>query len=134
MISSHLTKPQGERLAALQEITIPGMAHWAGSGPDGETCRQCAFWSRIKRVNKDTGDQEYGAIKRIGRQPDGTPSPRACSKYSQLMRGIRGGKIPFDTPACNKFEASGNAPPAALPPNTAKSKSRKPSKRVTKQC
>jgi hypothetical protein len=42
----YLTEPNPE-LAALVKATPPGMAHWAGTGPAGKVCRDCAAWVLI---------------------------------------------------------------------------------------
>jgi hypothetical protein len=69
-------------LASLIQATPAGMAHWAGTGPAGKVCRDCAAWVLIE--NK-----------------------RLCEKYKRMM-----GKdewdmkkvIPGDTAACRHFE------------------------------
>jgi len=68
------------------ERTVPGMAHFSGTGPKGKVCGVCAYWG--------------SSLQRLG---------EACAKYAELM----GGKwhhrvIPFHTPAC-KYWAKKNA-------------------------
>ena len=69
--------------------SIPGMAHFAGTGPDGAVCGRCGYWIFVN----------------IGH---GT-SPR-CSKYAEMMGGKFGpAKIPHNTPACRYFKANAHA-------------------------
>ena len=80
-ISRYLTEPNHD-LARMRHDTIPGMAHWAGSGPKGQICGNCIHLTLL------------GGRKILHR----------CSKYTQLM-GRQGPKdIPDDTPACRHFE------------------------------
>jgi hypothetical protein len=90
----HLTVLDPE-LERLRRQTHPGQAHWAGSGPNSVTCRQCIHWT--------DGSGYYAGIF-------GTLKPRRCAKYEEMMRA-RGGKIPHDAQACKYFDEN-NSPPA----------------------
>lgn len=73
-----------------------GMAHFANTGPDGETCRFCVHF-------KDDGyyaerSHHQGALK-----------PGKCSKYKALM-GKWGGSIPHTASACRHFEKNETPP------------------------
>lgn len=82
-MNEHLTEPN-PALAALVKATIPGMAHWAGTGPRGKTCGECEFL-----VSISVG---------VGRST-------RCEKYQQMMNGKVGSKkIPEVTPSCKYFE------------------------------
>lgn len=49
--------------------TAPGMAHWAGSGPDDARCGKCIFYGyTYRRPNGDPGRK-----------------PSSCEKYFKLM-------------------------------------------------
>jgi hypothetical protein len=61
------------------------MAHWAGTGPIGATCKGCVFFGDIPR--------EEGPTRR-----------NRCKQYRTLTGEIGGG-IPGDTPACRHFQA-----------------------------
>jgi hypothetical protein len=63
---------------ALQ--TYRGMASFAGGGPPGHSCGQCAYWL-------------------------GKPTSKAatCVKHTRLMSGREGPKIPADAKACKYF-------------------------------
>jgi len=78
-----------------QRITHKGMAHFAGTGPRGLTCRECIFWDYWK------GDY---------RQSDGLIKPARCKKYQSLMRGAKGSAVPGDAAACSYFAANPNPP------------------------
>jgi hypothetical protein len=93
-MTPHLTSPNMviDELAAR---TVQGMAHWAGSGPKMMTCRLCVFWQM---------QGYYAGGKGL--------KPGPCRKYSTMMRGAVGGRIPHDTSACKYFEENQNAPGA----------------------
>lgn len=100
-MDNHLTRPQGEEMAAMQAKTTHGMAHWAGSGPDGAECRMCKFLvNSAKRFRRSAGRLD----------------PRRCQKYAMLMRSATGGEnvhgstIEPDTAACRYFSAHDNPP------------------------
>jgi hypothetical protein len=85
-----LTQPN-PTLAAQARNTWAGMSHWAGSGPNGATCRLCTHWT--------------GCGDLVGNHTlFGTPKPRRCAKYQQMMNGAKGGKVPHDARACKYFE------------------------------
>lgn len=64
--------------------TVPGMAHWAGSGPAGKFCGGCAHFMSVSR---------------------GLGSSTRCGKYSQMMDGRTGSKkLPPETASCKYFE------------------------------
>lgn len=95
--SDHLTAPD-PGLAQLQSKTAPGMAHWAGSGPSGRTCRTCVFW---------TG----AGGGRNGYYADGRGlMPRACLKYKNLMHGKRGAPVEHWRWACRHYEENPQPP------------------------
>jgi hypothetical protein len=82
-MKKHLTEPN-PKLAKLVRQTISGMAHWAGTGPQGKTCGECCYFARIN----------------FGR---GTST--RCDKFQQLMNGMRGPRpIPATTAASKYFE------------------------------
>ena len=62
-----------------------GMAHFAGTGPKGAICKECAFFC----FDKESPRKE---------QP--------CRKYSEMASGKKvKGKIPYNTAACKYYEA-----------------------------
>lgn len=83
--------PNTER---LRRATYPGMAHFAGTGPKGKTCRECVFWTNCGLLVK-----YYSKSGMYG----GTIKPLACAKYKELMRGEIGPAVPHDASACKYF-------------------------------
>jgi hypothetical protein len=90
MNTPYLTDPN-PILATQIRASHPGMAHFAGTGPRGQTCRYCIFWTGC------------GDLVRYSTE-FGTPKPRRCEKFRQLMNGRRGDKVPHDARACRHFE------------------------------
>lgn len=88
---------------ATRRSTAPGMAHFAGTGPNGRTCRECLSWTGCG------GESGYYAKK--GRH-GGALKPRACDKYREMMQDDVGPGVPHNTHACKYF--SENATPPSL--------------------
>lgn len=114
ILNPHLTKPQGDEAAAQQAASVPGMAHWAYTGPADTTCRQCSFWGgkKHRRIASYLGG-------------GGELQPHRCIKYRRLMGGRGGPGIEHQQPSCKYFEAS-EKPPSIEPPP------RKPREKKTK--
>ena len=91
-LSSYLTKPNPE-LAALQSKTPHGMAHWAGTGPDGSSCGKCALYG-------------YSYTTGTGKAVNCTTG---CARYYRLIRE-HGGSLPENTPGCKYFEPKAGNP------------------------
>ena len=66
------------------KITRPGMASFAGTGPDNQTCKQCDFHHR-----------------RETRTPHNLGQGK-CLKYALLM-GVEGPQFPNTSRACRHF-------------------------------
>jgi hypothetical protein len=66
--------------------SVPGMAHFAGTGPNGKTCGQCEFWGYQVNTHK------------------GLKFQFRCKKYNELMKKD-GGIIPGLTLSCKYWEA-----------------------------
>lgn len=79
----HLTTSNPE-IEEKAHVTAPGQAHFAEPAA-ATTCGECEFW--CDELNRK--------------------SARRCTKYSALMNGIRGPRIPNDTNACKYFEPEG---------------------------
>lgn len=62
---------------------VPGMAHFAGTGPTGAICGQCTLFA---------------------------PDDGRCSKFRELT-GRRGAKVPSGSAACRYFTASASTKP-----------------------
>src|SRR5262245_24447511 len=93
----HLTSGN-PKLEAQVARTHAGMAHFAGTGPRGKTCRECIHWA-------------FDGY----RQVDASLKLTVCNKYTALMNGREGGRIPYNTAACKYFEADPSPPPIRDP-------------------
>lgn len=92
--NANLTESPGS-VPSLRREHFAGMAHFAGTGSDGSTCRECVHWQKLKRA----ANYSFGVIK-----------PRACAQY-QRMTGRRGHLVPHDAHACKYFEAAAKPDP-----------------------
>ena len=101
---ARLTNPFDSHMAAMMADTFPSMAHWAGSGPAGMTCRQCDHWK------SDCGYK---------RNEVGDLLPRRCRKFSRLSQGLHGHGVPHFAKACRHFIEQA-APPPVVGRNTPK--------------
>jgi hypothetical protein len=81
--------------------TVPGMAHFAGTGQNGKTCGQCEFWGYQVTTNK------------------GLKFQFRCKKYNELMKKD-GGIIPGLTLACKYWEAKFVQPASQQRPTQAR--------------
>ncbi len=95
MSRSKIYAPEGGGLAKTVGIpqdqrvrdTHPGQAHFAGTGPRGTTCGQCAHWQ----------------AQRITRRKGTTAAP--CAMHKKLRQGRQEGKaVPRSTSSCKYFE------------------------------
>ena len=91
--SQHLTVGHAPELAAMMRATKPGQAHWAGTGPAGETCGRCGHFGYWEQVHNSAGDNVCGR-HRAG----------CCSKFFQLT-GKHGAVISRGTGACRHFQS-----------------------------
>jgi hypothetical protein len=93
-ISGFLTTAPFDRVA---RETHPGMAHFAGTGPQQKTCRECSFW--------DHGENDYRASGNYR----GLIKPARCRKFRALMN-VDGARIPDETAACRHFNQASPVP------------------------
>ncbi len=84
-MTDHLTNPHPEKFKRL----IPGMASWAGWGPEGMTCRHCENF--ISNGHYVKNGQHAGA-----------PKPGKCDVTRRYYAG-GGASFPPNSAACNKF-------------------------------
>jgi hypothetical protein len=94
-LQKHLTEAPIDRFARASH---PGMAHFAGTGPQGKTCRECVFWAH--------GPHDYRAKNGKYR---GLIEPAKCNKYQQITTQA-GAKVPDEAMSCRYFEQN-EAPP-----------------------
>ncbi|MCK1671064.1 hypothetical protein [Bradyrhizobium sp. 150] len=89
-ISAKLTMTSQE-----QRLSHKGMAHFAGTGPNGRTCRECIHWDHFNGSYRKT---------------DGRISKAPCKMFTELTRGTKGMPVPDDAMACRYFEFNSSAP------------------------
>lgn len=85
---------------------VPGMAYFAGTGPEGKRCRHCKHLDDIK-VWRGRGGQDCSTPELAGQKLN-TPAKRieadACRKACEMCEGIvQPGGIQFEA-ACKYFE------------------------------
>ena len=100
-MTDHLTQPTmaNPNIAEWSKNTHAGQAHWAGSGPEGRTCRECNFYKTA------------GHYANSGKRPRQLKDAR-CNKFRQLMGKKSGAPIPHHAKACRFFDEN-PSPPAA---------------------
>lgn len=96
-LSKHLTEPN-KTLGQQRRDTHPGQAFWAGTGPQGKTCRACMHWACDGYLISS------GLLKTA-----------RCIKYRALMHGADGCSIPHYAKACKYFEETDTVPPLENP-------------------
>ncbi len=101
--TANLTNPYSDDTQSKITSTPAGMAHWAASGPEGKTCRECNFMLKH-------GHYSANSKKRAGRL-----KPIKCAKHESMM-GRPGASFEPGTPACRFFEQNPN-PPALIQSN-----------------
>lgn len=85
-----------------EPVAVPGMAHFAGTGPEGKRCSQCLHCQDVSVWGRDFTSPEKAGLK------EGTPPRRiefnACAKAADLYDGhAQKGGIQHN-PACKYFE------------------------------
>lgn len=97
-----LNREGQEEVVQAFNRTHQGMAHFAGTGPIGATCRECKFWQHQKTWSSASG------------KGHGMPMPARCMRYRQLMHE-RGKMVPHDARACKHFERADSPQPLQRP-------------------
>ncbi len=96
-LSDKYTQPDPE-LTRKARATWPGMAHFAGTGPKGRTCRECIYWDHLPYEYRSKTGRYGGLIK-----------PARCRKYRELTRE-QGAPVPYHAFACRHFELNPSPP------------------------
>lgn len=78
--------------------THPGMAHFAGTGPDNRTCRECCEWHQL------------GYYAASNKKHGPTLKPGGCRKYAELMKK-EVQKVPHSASVCRWFVENQSPPP-----------------------
>ena len=94
-IQDHLTPSP---IDVLARASHPGMAHFAGTGPQLRTCRECIFWEHDPHDYRAKTGKHRGLIE-----------PALCRKYRQITLQV-GAKVPDDAAACRYFEENSAIP------------------------
>ena len=91
MFTFHLTPGYAPNLEAQMRATRPGQAHWAGSGPPGTTCGECAHLGYFRKHQNGSGDTVR--THRVG----------GCAKFHELTQK-HGPAVAKGAPACKYFQ------------------------------
>jgi hypothetical protein len=95
-LSDHLTAGPHDRIA---RDTCPGQAHFAGTGPQFKTCRECAHWDHGGPHDYYSRRAKFGGLIKSAR----------CRKYRALTN-TDGDKVPDDARACKHFSHAAIVP------------------------
>ena len=80
--------------------TAPGMAHLAGSGPKGKTCRECIEYQCGKRYKSDGGGHGKGQLM-----------PGKCMQFVKLRQSRKPWPaFPYWMAACRHFVQNPDPP------------------------
>ena len=90
LLSPHLTAGYDPVLSAQIAKTRPGMAHWSGSGPLGQTCAACAHLGYEQRIQNALG------------VVIATKQRHSCWKFLALT-GRHGPIVPKSAEGCRHF-------------------------------
>jgi hypothetical protein len=93
--SAHLTKGYGNDLTRQINSTVPGMAHWAGSGPVDTWCSTCWFFGYYRNNRNSPGEIIASKFR-----------PRGCGKYHELT-GRHGPDLDGNPEACRAARRDG---------------------------
>ena len=96
--AAHPTNGYGNDLARQIKSTVPGMAHWAGSGPADTYCSECKFFGYWKNSATPRADYRFQIpigmwkISRFDRpaRSDLDGNPNACRHFEP--RGAAGAR------------------------------------------
>jgi hypothetical protein len=90
------------KAAPDEKYPVPGMAHFAGTGPQGKRCQHCAhlgdlpYWGRRRTSAALANQKEETAPKNV--------EVNACRKAAEMFEGfVQKGGIEFEN-ACKYFE------------------------------
>ena len=91
--SQYLTTGYPPELAAQMRATKPGQAHWAGTGPSGKTCGDCAHLGYWKQRHNASGDlvknERTNGCQRISNSPAFMEAGAACGDAAVLEDATR---------------------------------------------
>jgi hypothetical protein len=90
-LSDKLTQPD-PTTTRMARATFTGMAHFAGTGPEGMSCRQCLHWDHREYDYHSKNGKYHGLIKAA-----------SCKKF-KAMTNKQGDPVPDNADACKYFE------------------------------
>ena len=91
----HLTRSLGDTAERDIDMTQPGMAHFANTGPFGATCGDCKYLGYRRSLPPKVEN---------GREIARSAHTGGCLKFRQLT-SKHGPPVPPATAACRHFEA-----------------------------
>ena len=98
LLPSMQTRMFDEQTEEGMRRTVPGMAHWSGTGPKGTTCRECLHYTYEGRYASNSKKHPAGGLK-----------PGRCKKYQDLKK-MKGKPFAHHKPSCRHFEPHPNPP------------------------
>ncbi|MCZ8098173.1 MAG: hypothetical protein O9972_09675 [Burkholderiales bacterium] len=110
IVSPHLKQAHSADQARQHELSVPGMAHFGGSGPEGTFCHECSWWQPSPEAKSP----------RVRRDSDGYLKPRRCRKYPRLMQGQDGPGVRPTQASCRYYAAIENPPEVHIDPEVAR--------------
>lgn len=90
-----MTKIEG---VPTRDQAIPGMAFFAGTGPEGKTCGGCKHRGLTRTSRKSRW------VEHLQQFVHKTYRTKQCAKFKKLA-GVYGSAVKEDYPACKYFEA-----------------------------
>jgi hypothetical protein len=119
LIGPHLTRGYDALTDEQARRTFAGMAHLAGTGPTGATCRTCVHWATRFWSGGDRTDARVTDFKR---EVGGQLRNRCCKKFFRMMQSTLGRAIPHSAAACRHYQENVGAPPIERPVKEKKAK------------
>lgn len=117
--------------------TYLGQAHIAGTGPEGKTCRECAYWYAMKRSDPDARPYSPMVPSHPGYNSHRHATAPLEAKKAKCNRPIANKPskpIPHHALACRLFVQEENVMPAKTdPPPPKPEKQKKPRKKAKKK-
>lgn len=92
-MNDHLTEIPG---LPNKADAVAGMAYFAGTGPPGKLCQDCAFWRYLRKTTEKWDEQRNAITFRTYRHG-------GCEKYWKLT-GRHGPAISGENHSCKYFE------------------------------
>ena len=114
LLTPHLTPGPADELVTK---TYLGQAHFAGTGPEGATCRQCIWWKllRMKKAKKGREDAPPEFYEPGHHKKDGELRRKKCTRP---IHGKAKRLVPHHAEACRLFEPNPNPPAIRIEPES----------------